>query len=161
MSVFAPQSLPSETCRPEMSLTNSTSLYLTCFAYWHFYMKYLANIWNICTNIWNISTFCFLKFFIIVVLGVNVTLPKVLKYIIVEFTPPSFYFTSLPHSWNSFNRSNFSIYIHMYIIFLPYLPSYMLSLYPPPSHWYQFPRLDLFCRPSLCFYKIKMTFLFV
>jgi hypothetical protein len=29
-----------------------------------------------------------------------------------------------PHSWNSFNRSHFSIYISEYRIFLPYSPSY-------------------------------------
>jgi hypothetical protein len=34
----------------------------------------------------------------------------------------------LPHSSSSFNRSNFSIYIHVYI-FLPYSLSYTLSLH--------------------------------
>jgi hypothetical protein len=41
------------------------------------------------------------------------------KYLIVEFTPPSFSFIPFPHSWNSFNRSYFSIYIHVYTIFAP------------------------------------------
>jgi hypothetical protein len=42
-----------------------------------------------------------------------------LQLIIVEFTPPP-----SPHSWNSFNRSQFSIYIYVYRIFPPYSPSY-------------------------------------
>jgi hypothetical protein len=45
--------------------------------------------------------------------------------------------SSLPHSWNSFNRSYFSIYVHVYTVFAPYSPS--LSLPSPPSHWYQPP----------------------
>jgi hypothetical protein len=39
--------------------------------------------------------------------------------------PPS------PHSWNSFSRSHFSIFLCKYIIFSPYSLSYTLSLYPP------------------------------
>jgi hypothetical protein len=35
------------------------------------------------------------------------------------------------HSWNSFNKSHFSIYIHMCIIFSQYSPSHPLSLYLP------------------------------
>jgi hypothetical protein len=34
----------------------------------------------------------------------------------------------LPHSWSSFNRSHFFIYIHVYTIFAPYSPFYTLSL---------------------------------
>jgi hypothetical protein len=64
----------------------------------------------------------------------------------------------LLHSWNNFNMSHFSIYIyiyiyiyyvHMYIRFPPYSLSYTLTA--SPSHWYQFPRQDLFCLPVLCF----------
>jgi hypothetical protein len=40
------------------------------------------------------------------------------------------------YSWDSFNRSRFSIFIHEYIIFLLHSSSYILSLYPTPSHWY-------------------------
>jgi hypothetical protein len=37
------------------------------------------------------------------------------------------------------------IYILMCKGFGLYPPSYALSLIPLPSHWYQNPRLDLFC----------------
>jgi hypothetical protein len=40
--------------------------------------------------------------------------------------------SSFPHSWRSFKRSHFSIFIHEYIIFPPYSSSYTLSLYPLP-----------------------------
>jgi hypothetical protein len=30
----------------------------------------------------------------------------------------------------------------VYLIFVPYSPSYTLSIYPPLSHWYQSPRLE-------------------
>jgi hypothetical protein len=39
---------------------------------------------------------------------------------------------SSPESWNSFNRYNFCIYIHVYTVFAPYSPSYSFSLPPPP-----------------------------
>jgi hypothetical protein len=42
-----------------------------------------------------------------------------------------------PHSWNSFNKSHFSIYIHVYTVFAPHSPSFTLFPHPPPSHWYQ------------------------
>jgi hypothetical protein len=50
---------------------------------------------------------------------------------IILLFPPS------PHSWNSFNRSHSSIYIHVYTVFAPYSPSFTLSPPPLPSHWYQ------------------------
>jgi hypothetical protein len=61
----------------------------------------------------------------------------------------------LPHSWNSFNRSHFSIYIHVYTIFPPYLPIYTLFLISSSSHWYQLP--DLFCFLVLSFCKKKKS----
>jgi hypothetical protein len=64
-----------------------------------------------------------------------------------------FLYPPYPHSWNSFNRSHFSIYIHVYKIFAPYSPSYTLSLYPLPSHWYHLLGQDLFCFPVLHFCK--------
>jgi hypothetical protein len=48
--------------------------------------------------------------------------------------------SSLLHSWNSFNRSHFSIYRLMYTVFAPYSPSITLSSHPSSSHWYQSPR---------------------
>jgi hypothetical protein len=42
----------------------------------------------------------------------------------------------LPHSWNNFSRSYFSIYIHVYKVFVPYSPSHTFSPILPPSHWY-------------------------
>jgi hypothetical protein len=43
---------------------------------------------------------------------------------------------SSPHSWNSFNRSHFSIYTHVYTVFAPYSPSHTLFPPLPPFHWY-------------------------
>jgi hypothetical protein len=31
----------------------------------------------------------------------------------------------------------------VYLIFVPYSPSYTLSVYPPPSHWYQHPQIRM------------------
>jgi hypothetical protein len=75
---------------------------------------------------------------------------------------PPFSFISLsPHSWKSFNRSYFSIYIHVYTVCALYSFFYILSPPFPHSHWYQCPRQDLFCPPVLQFCKRKiMTFLF-
>jgi hypothetical protein len=44
--------------------------------------------------------------------------------------------SSFLHSWDSFNRPHFSIFIHEYIIFLPHSPSHTLSFCPSPSHWH-------------------------
>jgi hypothetical protein len=68
------------------------------------------------------------------------------------------YLCPFPHSWNSFNRSHFSIYTHVYTVFAPRSPSYTLSPPSTPSHWYQSPRQDLFCPPVLCFVKEKNFF---
>jgi hypothetical protein len=49
--------------------------------------------------------------------------------------PLSFSFIILYlHSWNSFNRSHFSIFIHVYTVFALCSPSYTLSLHHPPLH---------------------------
>jgi hypothetical protein len=54
-----------------------------------------------------------------------------------------------PHFWNGLNRCHFSIFIHEYIIFLPYSPPphFPYSL-PPPTG--TIPRQDLFCN-LFCF----------
>jgi hypothetical protein len=57
-----------------------------------------------------------------------------------------------PYSWSSFNRSQFSIFIHEYIVFPPHSLSYTLSLHPPlplvPTL-----RQDMFYLPVLHFWK--------
>jgi hypothetical protein len=44
-------------------------------------------------------------------------LQKCLQYILVRFTLSDILLLPLSHSWNSFNRSHFSIFIHEYRIF--------------------------------------------
>jgi hypothetical protein len=90
-------------------------------------------------------------------------LQKVLQCILVVHPLHHSPLSSLSHSWNSFNRSHCSIYIHEYIILLPYSPFYTLSLYLPPSHWYEPPDRNCFKPPVLhfCKKKKKKTFLFV
>jgi hypothetical protein len=50
----------------------------------------------------------------------------------LNLPPPSFFIPSSPHSWNSFSRSHFSIYIQVYTVFALYSPSHTLSLSLPP-----------------------------
>jgi hypothetical protein len=57
---------------------------------------------------------------------------KYIKYVILEFAPSLFSFIPLPHSWKSFNRFHFSIYLHMCIVFALYSPSYIFSPHAPP-----------------------------
>jgi hypothetical protein len=81
-------------------------------------------------------------------------LPNLLQSIILLYSPS-------PHSWNSFNRSHFSIFIFEYIIFLPYSFFYTFSLYPPPSYWCQLPRQELFYLPHFgkrhfCLYNVTI-----
>jgi hypothetical protein len=68
------------------------------------------------------------------------------------------------HSWNSFTRFYFSIYMHVYRIFPQYSPPYTLSLYPHHFHWYQPPDRTCFAFPftvfekkiwHFCLFKIK------
>jgi hypothetical protein len=51
-----------------------------------------------------------------------------------KFAPHHFSVSPSSHSWKSFNRFNFSLFIHEYIIFLLYSPSYTASIYPR-HHW--------------------------
>jgi hypothetical protein len=83
---------------------------------------------------------------------------------LLEFIPPSLSFIpSSLHSWNSFSMSHFSISIHEYIVFPLHSPSYTLSLYLPPSHWYQLPNRTyftflffIFRKSHFCLFKIPI-----
>jgi hypothetical protein len=57
---------------------------------------------------------------------------KCIKYIIFGFTPPLLSLSPFPHSWNSFSRYHFCIYMHVYTFFVAYSPSYPLSSLPQP-----------------------------
>jgi hypothetical protein len=57
-----------------------------------------------------------------------------------------------PHSWNIFNRSHFSIFIHENTIFPPYSPPFPFP-YKLPIPLVLFPGQDLFYLPALCFWK--------
>jgi hypothetical protein len=70
-------------------------------------------MWHICMNL-----LLYIHFFNYCCTGGTLWhSPKFLQYVIVEFTPPSFSFIPYPHSWNYFNKSHLSIFIHEYIIF--------------------------------------------
>jgi hypothetical protein len=70
---------------------------------------------------------------VIVALGVHCDICKRSDNIL-QLNSPSHQCPLLPFppSWNSFNRSHFSIFIHEYILFPSCSPSYTLSLHPPP-----------------------------
>jgi hypothetical protein len=75
----------------------------------------------------------------------------------LNLPPPSLSFIPpYPHSWNSFKRSHFSIYIHVHSICIlftllhPFPTSSPLPLLSIPP-----PILDLFCPPALWFSKRK------
>jgi hypothetical protein len=77
-------------------------------------------------------------------------------------SPPSFSFIP-PHSWSSFNRYHFSVYvyIHVYTVFALNSPSHTLSPPSPPSHCYQLPQQDLFYPLILQFCERKKYDIFV
>jgi hypothetical protein len=88
-------------------------------------------------------------------------LQNLLQYIIIEFNLPHYYPLSLlPHSWNSFNRSHFSIFIYEYVIFPPYSPFYTFFLYFPPSYWYEPPvtSWSLFLKKKDIFVHIRQLY---
>jgi hypothetical protein len=62
---------------------------------------------------------------------------------------PFFFLPSSPIPGNSFNSFHFSIFMHVYTVFAPYLPSFSISPPPLPSHWYQLLQARLFCAPIL------------
>jgi hypothetical protein len=69
--------------------------------------------------------------------------------------------SSLPHSWNSVNRSHFSTYTHVYMVFPPFSPPapFPYVLPPPTGTNLQIEHGLYFC--SLFLEKKKETFLFV
>jgi hypothetical protein len=79
-------------------------------------------------------------------------LQKFIQYIIVESPLHHSPFYLFPHSWNSFNRSHFSIFIHECInistILLLY-PFFISFLFPQVP----IPRQELFYLPALWFWK--------
>jgi hypothetical protein len=81
-------------------------------------------------------------------------LQKFLQCIMVEFPLHHSPLSPLPHSWNSFNRSHFSIFIHGCIIFHHIYPLLLpLPLLPTPI-----PRQELFYLPLLHFWKKDILF---
>jgi hypothetical protein len=103
--------------------------------------------------------FIFLYFFIVVLLGVHCGIYKSSYNVsntsyLSSASPPLSFITSSPHSWNTFNRYHFCIYIHVYTVFALYSPSYNISLTPPPSHWYQLPPTPPQVRPVLPSYSL-------
>jgi hypothetical protein len=72
-----------------------------------------------------------------------------------------------PHSWNSFNRYHFCIYIHVYTFFCTIFTLLPPFLPPSPSHWYQPspPEQDLFHlsvgekrkQLQFCLFEIKVA----
>jgi hypothetical protein len=100
--------------------------------------------------------FCF-YYHIIVVLVVHCDIYKSAYNIFLpNSSAPSFSFISLPPIKTSFNRSHFSIFIHEYIIFPPYLSSFTLSLCPLPSHWNQLPDRTYFTFLHFTFKKMHV-----
>jgi hypothetical protein len=66
---------------------------------------------------------------------------------------PFSFISPFPHSWNSFNRYHFSIYIHVYTVFAPYSPFHTLSLPPPSSRWYRTCSDLLFSDFCICIFQ--------
>jgi hypothetical protein len=103
------------------------------FSFWNFPKLFFSR--------WDLQDMYFLIYFIhllfIVVLGGGTLwhLQKLSQYInyISCLNSPSLSFSFIPfspHSWNTFSRYHFSIYIHVYIVFPLYSPSQTLP--PPP-----------------------------
>jgi hypothetical protein len=82
-----------------------------------------------------IFIFIILLFKFFIVLGYIMTFTKVItiyriyhSWIYPLYHSPLF---SFPHSWNSFNRSHFPIYTHVYTVFVPYSPFFLSHIFPP------------------------------
>jgi hypothetical protein len=68
-----------------------------------------------------------------------------IRYIILEFFPSTILlFSPCPHSWNSFNRNHFSIYVQEYTAFVLSSPSHTLSPHPSPSYNTDTKKNDIF-----------------
>jgi hypothetical protein len=85
-----------------------------------------------------------------------------INHIILNSFPPSFFIPSFPHSWDSFNRSHFFMYIHVYTVFELCSPFHSLSLLTPHTGTNPQPHAGpvlYYC--FLILSKKKVTFLFV
>jgi hypothetical protein len=71
---------------------------------------------------------------------------------------PFFFILSSPNSWNSFTRYHFSIYIHVYTVFVTHSPSHTLSPHLSPPTGNNIPRKDLFQLPVLSYFFICQLF---
>jgi hypothetical protein len=85
-----------------------------------------------CTRIFLL--YFFFYYIIEILLGVHCDIYKSAYNISYLISPSPWFFIPLPYSWNSFNRSHFSIFIHDQILFPPYSPPSTISLYPPYTH---------------------------
>jgi hypothetical protein len=76
-----------------------------------------------------------------------------LQYILIRFTPPSFFLIPCPLSQNHFSKFHCSIFIYECKIHPPYLP----SLFILPFLLVPIPRQDPFYLPILHFFKCILT----
>jgi hypothetical protein len=122
--------------------------------------KILNVYFVVCTNLLCSPSlwFLFVKIFYCCAGGTLLHFQKFLQYIkhvILNSLTLSFSISLSPDSWNSFNRSHFSIYIQVYTLFLVYSCSYKLSLQLPPLHCYHpCPWQDLY-HPSVLWFDFN------
>jgi hypothetical protein len=96
--------------------------------------------WENPTKLFFVPNFyIYIYIFFTVVLGEGTLwhLQKSLQYIKYNHTwiHPLHHSSLPPHSWNSFNRYHFSIYIHMFTVFSLYSHSFVI--FPHHTHQYQ------------------------